>query len=208
MRAVKTIAESFVATAGEERREQQARAKMERKAADLRAELGKLADWIELKGTECLNSDLLSEKDRMLVTENRDRLDRALRIFDVTLGSTLSPARRVDLLWLITEAIWSASVLAHFSPPLEIIAKREKELTAAHARQERATTPEEIALLKAIFVCQGDRLIDKTSKTASSMHADVNKLLTGGGFPEVNVDVIRRRLDKIRRALQERAKTR
>lgn len=80
-----------------------------------------------------------------------------------------------------------------FSPRIE---KDVKNKQAALARLERSKKPAEIALKKAIFDIRGSGPAERPAKEAEAILDEVNRRLEGAGFGAVNVDVVRRRLEK------------
>jgi hypothetical protein len=199
---VKTAAESFVWTESDRRREERARIEAERRAGELRVEIQKTADLILTAGEDCLASEALTNEERQLVINNRDRLVQALQNYDRLLEKTLSPFRRSDLSSVLSNALWAVTVLSRFAPPVDAIRRREQYHRAAHARRVRQEKPEEIALMGAI-VALIERKVSHPTKEATAMRGEVNWRLTRAGFKKVSSDVIRRRLENIR-ALEDR----
>jgi hypothetical protein len=71
---------------------------------------------------------------------------------------------------------------------------------AGLARQARARAPKEIALRAAIDAEYRPRTECRPTKEASAMLDSVNRRLAADGFDPVNVDVVRRRLEKLPRS--------
>jgi hypothetical protein len=83
----------------------------------------------------------------------------------------------------------------YFKPKIE----RDAELArAANARKKRSESPQELALRKAIVAARGNGPVEKPSKEADSIWNEVNSQLKRDGFKIVKIDVIRRRLEKMR----------
>jgi hypothetical protein len=112
---VKTAAESFVWTESDRRREERARIEAERRAGELRVEVQKTADLILTAGEDCVDAEALTNEERQLVINNRDRLVQALQNYDRLLEKTLSPFRRSDLSSVMSNALWAVTVLSRFS---------------------------------------------------------------------------------------------
>lgn len=74
--------------------------------------------------------------------------------------------------------------------------KHSQRLSAENARNKRAVTIEEMALIDAIIAEHGNKKCERTSKVAYSILKLVNARLTKQKLPPVKVDVIRRRLAK------------
>jgi hypothetical protein len=68
-------------------------------------------------------------------------------------------------------------------------------MQTAYARSERAGSPEEIALRAAIKAERGKGPVARPTKEATAILLDVNKRLRAGGFDEVKLDKVRRRLE-------------
>jgi hypothetical protein len=204
----KTAADSFVYTASERRREERARAAVQKRATNRRAELQKLADSILEEGTECLaSSSSLSVEEKNFVTDKRDRLIQALQNHDRVLEKMPSPSLRASLSFVLTEAIWASAGLARFAPPVNAISRREEYHRAAHARlarqRKREEKPETIALFDAVFASIGRKKVLRPTKIAVSILDQVNSQLISAGHKKVKLDVVRRVLEKLR-ALEER----
>jgi hypothetical protein len=189
----KTAAESFVWTETDRRREERACIAAERQAAKLRALIQEVAD-----GEECLASEALTVEERQWVTNNSDRLVQALRDYDRILEKTPSPFRRWDLSSVMSDAIWAASVLTRFAPPVDAIARQERDHVAAHARQKRQEKPARAALVDAVCVVIGSEKVLRPSKLAAAILDEVNSRMTSAGHKEVKLDVVRRLLENPR----------
>jgi hypothetical protein len=132
------------------------------------------------------------------VTNNSDRLVQALRDYDRILEKTPSPFRRWDLSSVMSDAIWAASVLTRFAPPVDAIARQERDHVAAHARQKRQEKPARAALVDAVCVVIGSEKVLRPSKLAAAILDEVNSRMTSAGHKEVKLDVVRRLLENPR----------
>lgn len=67
-------------------------------------------------------------------------------------------------------------------------------------QQKKQSRPEEIALVAAIKAVQGNAPVPKPSSRANQILPKINKRLKDGGYAEVSVDRVRRRLEKFPRS--------
>jgi hypothetical protein len=201
--STKTAADSFVWTASDRRREERARAALEKRATNRRAELQKVADFILEGGTEGLASSTLTVEEKNFVADKRDLLIQALQNHDRVLEKMSSPSLKASLSFVLTEAIWASTGLTRFAPPVKAISRQEEYHCAAHARRARQEKPEALALFDAVFDAIGGEKVLRPTKIAVSILDQVNSRLISAGHKEVKLDVVRRVLEKVR-ALQER----
>lgn len=195
--------DTLLGSAIEDPAEKQRLEAAEKECAIRRNELKEIYEFLVEFVPDAAESSVLEQKDKELLLKNQAGLSKTLCQLDTMLESISSPDRRNGICYLMTEAIWAANVLGRFSPPIKAIVKMEKIQGAQHMRNVRANSKAERALWSAVVSEAREGMIARPSKEASAIIDGVNKILKEAGHAPVKLDVVRRRLEKVR-ALQER----